>query len=126
MTPTLNHVLVSAADKDESARFLGELLGLDPGTKSPGSPDGRFAVLTAGDTHLDFDDVGGEVPAHHYAFMVEDSGFDAILERVSEAGITYSADPMHRKTNEINHLEGGRGFYFHDLNGHNIEVLTRP
>jgi hypothetical protein len=42
------------------------------------------------------------------------------------AGLTISADPLHEKTGEINQLEGGRGFYFRELNGHNLEILTRP
>jgi hypothetical protein len=63
---------------------------------------------------------------HHYAFLVSEQEFDAILERVKQAGLEYSADPLHKKINEINYLEGGRGFYFRELNGHNPEVLTRP
>jgi hypothetical protein len=27
---------------------------------------------------------------------------------------------------EINHHDGGRGFYFEDPNGHFLEVITRP
>jgi catechol 2,3-dioxygenase-like lactoylglutathione lyase family enzyme len=36
------------------------------------------------------------------------------------------ADPARTKPGEINHHDGGRGFYFHDPNGHLLEVITRP
>ena len=40
-------------------------------------------------------------------------------------GLTYAADPAYRRPGEINHREGGRGVYFRDPNGHNLELLTR-
>lgn len=125
MTIKLNHVLVPARDKVGSARFLADLLGLAVEAKSPGSPEGRFAVVRVGDTRLDFDDVE-HVEPQHYAFLVEAQAFDAILGRVVAAGLAHSADPAHERQGEINHLEGGRGFYFHERNGHNIEIITRP
>jgi catechol 2,3-dioxygenase-like lactoylglutathione lyase family enzyme len=39
--------------------------------------------------------------------------------------LEYSSDPMHQHQGEINHRKGGRGFYFYDPNGHNLELLTR-
>jgi hypothetical protein len=39
-----------------------------------------------------------------------------------ERGLTYWADPRHEPENEINH--NGRGFYFEDPEGNNMEVLT--
>jgi catechol 2,3-dioxygenase-like lactoylglutathione lyase family enzyme len=44
---------------------------------------------------------------------------------VKELGLTYAADPTYEKPGEISHHEGGRGVYFHDPNGHNLELLTR-
>lgn len=126
MAITLNHLIVPAHDKLASAKFVADMLGLKVGGKSPGNaPEGYFAVVPVGATHLDFFDVQQFEP-HHYAFLVSDQEFEAILERVRRAGREYSADPTYKKTNEINHLEGGRGFYFRELNGHNLEVITRP
>jgi catechol 2,3-dioxygenase-like lactoylglutathione lyase family enzyme len=63
--------------------------------------------------------------SHHYAFHVSDEEFDVIFARVKEKGIGYSSDPMHQNKGQINHRKGGRGFYFYDPHGHNLELLTR-
>lgn len=47
----------------------------------------------------------------------------ALLET---AGVTYDADPGHTQPNEINQLIGGRGAYFDDADGHNMDIMTRP
>lgn len=126
MAITLNHLIVPAHDKAASAKFVADILGLKVGGKSLGNaPEGYFTVVPVGETHLDFFNVERFEP-HHYAFLVSNQEFDAILKRVKRAGVEYSADPLHRQINETNNLEGGRGFYFRELNGHNLEVLTRP
>lgn len=35
------------------------------------------------------------------------------------------ADPVWRRPDQINHCDGGRGVYFADPDGHNLEVITR-
>ncbi|GAA1822737.1 hypothetical protein [Planosporangium flavigriseum] len=35
-------------------------------------------------------------------------------------------DPGHQSAGRINHHDGGRGVYFEDPNGHNVEIITRP
>ena len=40
--------------------------------------------------------------------------------------LSYWADPACTKEGEINTIDGGRGFYFKDPNGHLLEVITRP
>jgi catechol 2,3-dioxygenase-like lactoylglutathione lyase family enzyme len=62
----------------------------------------------------------------HYAFLVSDEEFDAIFRRIQDAGIHYYADPAHHEEGRINRRDGGRGAYFDDPNGHNLEILTRP
>lgn len=125
MTITLNHTLVPAYDKHASARFLADLLGLRVTDRSPGSPVGRFVVVSVTGVSLDFDEVENFEP-HHYAFAVSDDDFDAILARIEQAALSYSADPHFQKVQEINNVNGGRGLYVHDPNGHNLEFLTRP
>ncbi len=46
--------------------------------------------------------------------------------RIRETGLTYRADPYHRRPGEITHDGGGRGAYFEDPNGHDLDILTRP
>ena len=43
---------------------------------------------------------------------------------MTAAGITYYADPFHGHPGELRHRDGGRGFYFADPDGHNMEVFS--
>ncbi len=49
-----------------------------------------------------------------------------IYARIQGRGLPYWADPGQRHPGEINHDDGGRGLYFHDPDGHYLEILTRP
>jgi len=119
MGAKLNHTIIPVADKVVSARFLADILGLD----DP-QPFGPFmCVETANGVSLDYDERRGAVPGH-YAFLITEDEFDAIFARVTERGLTYWADPAHQQEMVIN--DNGRGFYFEDPSGHNLEVLTRP
>jgi catechol 2,3-dioxygenase-like lactoylglutathione lyase family enzyme len=119
----LNHTIVAAKDKRAAAQFFADVLGL-----TVGDPYGPFLpVETSNGVTLDFMDHGaGQVTSQHYAFLVSESEFDEIMGRITQAGITYYADPGHHRTGEINHNDGGRGAYFEDPNGHNLEIITRP
>ncbi|BAU67108.1 Glyoxalase/bleomycin resistance protein/dioxygenase [Stanieria sp. NIES-3757] len=120
MTITLNHTIVPARDKKASAEFFARIFDL-----KVESTVGHFAAVRVNDTlTLDFADED-EFDSHHYAFHVSDEEFDVIFERVREAGLEYSSDPMHQNKGQINHRKEGRGFYFYDPNGHNLELLTR-
>lgn len=123
MSVQLNHTIVEARDKKASAAFLADLLGLEVG-----DPLGPFMpVETANGVTLDFmdSDVDQIIP-QHYAFLVSEADFDAIFGRVKRAGIPYYADPGHQEKGRINRNDGGRGTYFDDPNGHNLEIITRP
>jgi catechol 2,3-dioxygenase-like lactoylglutathione lyase family enzyme len=123
MPVELNHTIVAARDKKESADFLATILGLSV------SPQfGPFIpVETSNGVTLDFMDAGtGDVHTQHYAFLVTESEFDAIFERIRQSGLTWWADPHHQREAEINHNDGGRGLYFEDPSGHNLEIITRP
>ena len=122
MAVQLNHTIVSAHDKQVSAEFLAEILGL-----STPVPFGPFMMVQAdNEVTLDFIDSGGEIVSQHYAFLVSDGEFDEIFGRIRERGLSYWADPYHREPGEINTRDGGRGLYFDDPDGHNLEILTRP
>ena len=119
MAVQLNHTIIPAKDKKASATFLAEILGLGPPTAF-----GPFlCVETANGVSLDYADHGGSVAPAHYAFLVSEEEFDAIFARVTERGVSYWADPGHTREGVIN--DHGRGFYFEDPSGHNMEVLTR-
>jgi catechol 2,3-dioxygenase-like lactoylglutathione lyase family enzyme len=121
MAVQLNHTIVPSRDKTVSAAFLARILGLPAPTAF-----GHFVAVTlANGVTLDYDN-SAEVPSQHYAFLVDEVDFDAIFLRVEADAIPYYADPGHRRKQEINTRDGGRGFYFADPDGHNLEVLTRP
>jgi catechol 2,3-dioxygenase-like lactoylglutathione lyase family enzyme len=122
MAVTLNHTIVSAKDKHESARFLSEILGVaDP------EPFGPFLVVQVdNDVSLDFADEVDPVHPQHYAFLVDEDRFDEIFGRIRERGLVYWADPARRRPGEVNTNDGGRGVYWEDPSGHFLEIITRP
>jgi catechol 2,3-dioxygenase-like lactoylglutathione lyase family enzyme len=119
----LNHTIVHARNKEASARFLTEILGLPPAL-----PFGHFLVVkTANGVSLDFIDAGSDTfEKQHYAFLVSDAEFDDIFARIRERKLSYWADPAGKQRDEINTHFGGRGFYFRDPSDHWLEVITRP
>ncbi|MGH3383417.1 MAG: VOC family protein [Nocardioidaceae bacterium] len=122
MAVQLNHTIVNVRDKQESATFLAELLGLAPPT-----PYGPFLVVQVdNDVSLDFADDHGTVHPQHYAFLVGESEFDEIFGRIKARGLTYWADPFRRREGELNTNDGGRGVYWEEPSGHFLEIITRP
>jgi len=122
MSIQLNHTIVHAHDKHASAQFLVEILGLQPPTTF-----GPFVVVQVDNgVSLDYADDHGTPHPQHYAFLVGDDEFDQILARIHERGLTYWADPFHRQTGKVNTADGGRGVYWEDPNGHNLEIITVP
>jgi len=122
MTVQLNHTIVHVSDKNRAAEDLAEILGVDPPTSY-----GPFRVLTlANGVSLDFADDHGERDHQHYAFMVAEEEFDEIQQRIVARGLTFWADPFHRREGEINTNDGGRGLYWDSPDGHNLEIITVP
>jgi catechol 2,3-dioxygenase-like lactoylglutathione lyase family enzyme len=123
MAVELNHTIVAARDRHAAADFVARILGL-----KVGEPLGPFVpVETSNGVTLDFmDSRSDRIIGQHYAFLVSEEDFDAIFGRIKEAGISFYADPEHQGAGRINQRDGGRGLYFDDPNGHNLEILTRP
>lgn len=122
MAVQFNHTIVLSRDRETSARFLADILGL-----SVGRPFGPFLpVVTANGVTLDFMTVGRDVPMQHYAFLVAEEEFDRILARLVERKIPIWADPHGQEPGRINRNDGGRGVYFLDPSGHGMEAFTRP
>jgi len=121
MPVELNHIIIPARDKLESATFLAHILGVPVGDQwGPFVP-----VQVSNGVTLDFAD-GGEFASHHCAFLVSDEEFDAAFGRIQAEGVKFFADPHHDEPGAINHHWGGRGVYFEDPNGHNMELITKP
>ena len=85
--PALNHIIIPAKDKDASATFLAEILGVHPQPQwGPFRP-----VQTSNGVTLDFVN-SKDVRTQHYAFLVDDKEFDASFARIKNAGVAYFAD----------------------------------
>jgi hypothetical protein len=122
MSIALNHTIVHARNPQTSAAFLAEILG-------------RGAPVRFGPFHgveldngvtLDFMRVDGDVVRQHYAFIVSEEEFDQIFGRIRARELPFWADPGHQQAGRINHADGGRGLYWSDPDGHNLEIITRP
>ena len=121
MAITLNHTIVPAKDKKAAARFFADIFGL-PLKEG----EGRFAQVQVNSTlTMDFDELRPVVESIHYAFHVSDGEFDSIFGRVQAAGVAYGSGPFDHKNGQINsNRRGGRAFYFEDIDGHLLEVMT--
>jgi catechol 2,3-dioxygenase-like lactoylglutathione lyase family enzyme len=119
----LNHTAVYACDRQLSAEFLAAVLGLRVGT-----PFGPFLPVDLGNgVTLDYYEKTDEpIQPQHYAFLVPEEQFDGMIDRLEALGVTYYADPNHTRPGRVNDLFGGRGAYFDDPDGHNMEIMTRP
>ncbi|MGH8794309.1 MAG: VOC family protein [Stackebrandtia sp.] len=119
----LNHTIVYAKDRQRSAEFIAAILGLEVG-----APFGPFLPVELGNgVTLDYYEMNDQpIQSQHYAFLVPDAQFDAMIARLEAAGVTYYADPSHAEPGRVNDLFGGRGAYFDDPDRHNMEIMTRP
>jgi catechol 2,3-dioxygenase-like lactoylglutathione lyase family enzyme len=120
VTVVLNHLIVPAVDKVASAGFLGRLLEAVPGAAA-----GPFIPVRINkDLTMDFAE-REVVQAGHYAFLVGDDTFDALLAYLGDnPAIDYGSGPVGGWDRRINHLGGGRGVYVRDPDGHGYELFT--
>jgi catechol 2,3-dioxygenase-like lactoylglutathione lyase family enzyme len=115
----LHHTIIRSRNRERSAAFFADLLGLEVG-----DPTGPFVPVEVNE-HLTFDfDDRFEFDAGHYAFHVDDATFDALLSRIVGSDIEYGSGPGRWMDREINHLGGGRGVYVRDPDGHRYELFT--
>lgn len=122
MAAQLNHTIVWCGDKHRSSAFLTEMLGLPEPTAFA-----HFLVVSLDNgVSMDFMEKEGPIALQHYAFLVDDAGFDAGMARIAAKGLTFWADPARQKPGEINRHWGGRGVYFEDPDGHMLELITKP
>lgn len=122
MSIKLNHTIVYSRDKREASAFLAELFGLQP----PVAWGPFMAVAVDNEVTLDYHDADGDLASQHYCFLVSEEKFDEIFGRIVDRGLPHWADPGHRSANQVNTHDGGRGVYFDDPSGHNLEIITRP
>lgn len=120
MSVQLNHTIVWCRDKEKSAAFLIEILGLPSPT--PFGP--MLVVRLNNNVSLDFYENDREISSQHYAFLVGEDDFDQIFVRIRDRGLQYWAAPGKQRAGETYQHNGGRGVYFDDPDGHLLEVMT--
>lgn len=122
MPAELNHTIVHVRDNAAAAAWVAELLGLPAPTSF-----GHFQVVAVTNgVSLDYLSHDGEFDRQHYAFLVTEDDFDEIFGKITARGIDHWADPARSQPGRINRHDGGRGVYFEDLDGHLLEIITRP
>ena len=104
MSVELNHTIIPARDKWESAKFLADILNLEAGPEW-----GHFVpVRTSNGLTLDFSNAA-EVRPQHYAFLVGEAEFDTALARIRAAGIRHYANFRRELPGEITTSMAGAG-----------------
>ena len=116
----LNHTIVNCSNQSKSSSFLVEILDRPAATRF-----GPFHVVSLdNDVSLDYLQTDKPIEQQHYAFLITESEFDAVLGRIIDRGITHWADPGRKRAGEISRNDGGRGVYFNDPDSHLLEVIT--
>jgi catechol 2,3-dioxygenase-like lactoylglutathione lyase family enzyme len=117
----LNHTIVWCRDRERSASFFTDIMGL-PEAK----PFGPFLVVPVdNNVSLDYHATDDDITSQHYAFLIGDDDFDAIFGRIKERSLDYWADPGLTRKGAVSDRDGGRGVYFLDPDGHLLEIITR-
>src|SRR5215472_8841967 len=102
MTAQLNHHIVWCKDPGASARFLADMLGRPPPT--------RLAIFDVvqldNGVSLDFGHTDRDVVPQHYAFLIDEPDFDAVMGRIHARKLDHWADPFRQHPGEINTRDG--------------------
>src|SRR4051794_16217887 len=95
---TLNHTIVPARDNVAAATWFARIFGL-----AFDGAAGHFAPVRIDENlTLDFD-TRDRFDSHHYAFLVDESTFDAIFGRVRAEEVSYGSGPMTPTDGLLNH-----------------------
>ena len=119
---TLDHLILTVNDRDESVRFYCEVMGF-----GHEGEDGPFSVLRISpDTTLQLAPWGTQ-GGEHLAFALAPAAFDEAFARIRTAGVPYG-DTYHDAANmrgpgRENGARGlGESVYLTDPNGHLLEI----
>jgi hypothetical protein len=113
--------MIPTRDKRASAKLLAELLGVP---WSPASAGPFMAVYVNDGLTLDLDEWSDPIPMIHYCFRVGEEDFDAILARITAAGIPYRSSVRGPVDRQVDAQHGGRIVYWNEPDGHQWEMLT--
>lgn len=121
----LDHLLIPARDRRAAAERLATILDVPWSAQAVVGP--FSAVYVSDALTVDFDEVapGADVPLQHYAFRLDDAGFDALLDRLKTLGIAWRSTPGGPDDGQVNTFGGGRIAYWREPDGHVWEALTK-
>jgi catechol 2,3-dioxygenase-like lactoylglutathione lyase family enzyme len=120
----LNHLIILAREKQQTAHFLTSLLGLPDATPADGPVPGFFLCIELKNAITLLIAQANEHSIGHYAFKVPESTFEQVVQRLKENNIDHWADPRMQRPGECYEENGNKGFYVIDPSGHGIEILT--
>ena len=120
MSMVLDHAIVRARNKERSAAFFANTMGL----KLDG-PFGPFTKVRVNEElALLFDD-RFEFAIGHFAFLVDDDTFDTVLGRLKASDGEFGSGPAKSGNDRrIAYRDGGRSVYMRDPDGNSYELLT--
>ena len=121
MAIDLDHLMVPSRDKIAAAKLLAALLGV-PWSETGVGP---FAPVFVNDGFtIDFDEWTEPIPLIHYCFRVGQDEFDAILQRIRNAGIPYRSGVHGAVDYQVDTQHGSSIVYWNEPDGHQWEMLT--
>ena len=134
----LDHIGLVVRNIDETLEFYSRILGLTKAQKSI-DRDLETAQIQISDSAALVIWEGTQIQCQHLAFAVAAEEFDAIFERIKQAGIRYgnATDGFGETGNLVGdglNMKGpdvepgargeGRSLYFGDPSGHSVEIMT--
>ena len=131
MSVTLDHVGLLVKNIDESIEFYSRILGLTETAKRV-DKGLENAQIQISDTVAFAIWEAPEIQCQHFAFAVTGGEFDAIFQRIKDAGVRYgnATDGYGKNLNmkgpelEAGARGDGKSLYFDDPSGHRVEILT--
>lgn len=119
MTIHLDHTIVPSRNQIASAKLLAQLLDVpwEESSTGPFTP-----VYVNDELTLDFQDTDEAFPVYHFCFRVSPQEFDAILERIKQAGIKYRSTVRGPVDMKVDAQYGN--VYWNEPDGHQWEMLT--
>jgi catechol 2,3-dioxygenase-like lactoylglutathione lyase family enzyme len=129
--PAITHVLETslyAEDLGVTARFYAEVLGLEATLETPrlvafdAGHGSVVLVFQRGATEKDVATEEGLIPGHdgkgrlHFALAIPPDSLDDWRERLGQHGVAIIGETRWRR--------GGTSLYFHDPDGHVVELAT--
>lgn len=116
-----DHFILHARDCDASARFLAEVLGLQYG----GLNSRGLAELPINADFKLLYEKRESISEMHAAFLVDEETVRTTRAALERLGAKFGSHPRETENMSDDHFYGGKGFYFRDINGHLLEIMTK-